>query len=283
MKNLIIKSVIIILIAVSAIDKCFAEVPQYKVSLQNINPTSSNTLEFDVYLQHTNSNNSKLEYLAGQYLINFNPGIANGGELKYILIDSELPESFQPRNAAVFENQLRLSMNRISSKQNLPVISDKEYGTMIARMKLETSSKSFSSNAFELKLRTGPEAPYTKIATYIDNKIVEIKDSNINSPETISGLENISIEIPVTYGISQNFPNPFNPSTTIKFDIPQLSNVKLSIYDIAGREVSTLVNSEMQPGSYNYKWDATNFASGIYFYRIKAGAFVETKRMLLIK
>lgn len=89
--------------------------------------------------------------------------------------------------------------------------------------------------------------------------------------------------VPTIYALEQNFPNPFNPSTTIKFELPKTSHVTLTVYDVLGREVSLLVNEKKNAGSYHVKFDGSNLASGVYFYRIQAGDFVQTKRLLLLK
>jgi len=89
--------------------------------------------------------------------------------------------------------------------------------------------------------------------------------------------------LPKEYSLEQNFPNPFNPSTTISFSVPFNSLVNLTIYDILGRQVETIINSEMTAGKYSKVWNANKFASGIYFYRLNAGKFTETKKMILIK
>jgi photosystem II stability/assembly factor-like uncharacterized protein len=96
-------------------------------------------------------------------------------------------------------------------------------------------------------------------------------------------VQNISSEIPQKFILSQNYPNPFNPQTKIKFDVPKVSFTKLIIYDLLGREVTTLVNEELKPGTYQADWDASGFSSGVYFYKITAGDFVETKKMVLMK
>jgi len=109
-------------------------------------------------------------------------------------------------------------------------------------------------------------------------------DKDIN----IIRINNISQTIPNNFSLSQNYPNPFNPQTKIKFDIPvnvkgQTQNVKLVIYDLLGREVTTLVNEQLKPGSYEIDWDGSNFSSSVYFYKIISGDFVETKKMVLMK
>jgi hypothetical protein len=90
-------------------------------------------------------------------------------------------------------------------------------------------------------------------------------------------------EVPTKFALYQNYPNPFNPTTTILYDLPQRARVKLVIYNILGQEVATLVNAEQEPGRYNVKFDASGLPSGIYFYRLEAGKFVEQKKTILIK
>lgn len=89
--------------------------------------------------------------------------------------------------------------------------------------------------------------------------------------------------LPANYQLSQNFPNPFNPTTDIKFEIPNNEFVTLKVYDKLGREVQTLVNEFKQAGSYKVSFNATSLSSGIYFYKIQSGSFSETKKMMLIK
>ncbi|MGB5530339.1 MAG: T9SS type A sorting domain-containing protein, partial [Ignavibacteriaceae bacterium] len=93
--------------------------------------------------------------------------------------------------------------------------------------------------------------------------------------------------IPTGYYLYQNFPNPFNPITTFKYQIPELSFVTIKVFDALGNEIATLVNEEKPAGSYKVEWDISAFgeemASGVYFYKLQAGAFVETKKMVLVK
>ena len=90
-------------------------------------------------------------------------------------------------------------------------------------------------------------------------------------------------KIPASFSLSQNYPNPFNPSTTIKFQVSSFKFVSLKVYDVLGREVATLVNEQKSPGIYTVQWDASGVASGVYFYRLASGGFIETKRLLLLR
>ena len=90
-------------------------------------------------------------------------------------------------------------------------------------------------------------------------------------------------EVPTVFLLSQNYPNPFNPSTKIKYSVPQSSNVTIKVFDILGKEIETLVNEEKPAGTYELTWIAEGLPSGVYFYQLKAGSFIETKKMLLLK
>jgi hypothetical protein len=90
-------------------------------------------------------------------------------------------------------------------------------------------------------------------------------------------------EIPTEYSLSQNYPNPFNPTTKIKFALPQTALTKIIIYDLLGREVQTLINKELEAGYHEINFEASNFQSGVYFYSIRSGDFIQTKKMVLMK
>ena len=97
------------------------------------------------------------------------------------------------------------------------------------------------------------------------------------------GIASHNNEIPRVYSLSQNYPNPFNPSTRIQFALPKAGFVKLVIYNILGAEIAVPVNEYKQPGFYNISFNGANLASGVYFYRIQSGDFVEVKKMVLVK
>jgi photosystem II stability/assembly factor-like uncharacterized protein len=90
-------------------------------------------------------------------------------------------------------------------------------------------------------------------------------------------------QIPSKYNLSQNFPNPFNPSTSIEFDLPKYSGVKLSVFDVNGKKVDEVANGKFNAGHYQIHWDGSKFSSGVYFYNLNTGEFSETKKMILVK
>lgn len=99
----------------------------------------------------------------------------------------------------------------------------------------------------------------------------------------ITEVEKEEENLPTMFKLEQNYPNPFNPSTVIKFGVPEKSTVVLKIYDILGGEVTTLVNEEMDPGWYKREFDASYYSSGVYIYRMQAGSYVSTKKMILLR
>jgi len=98
-----------------------------------------------------------------------------------------------------------------------------------------------------------------------------------------TGIDDDNFNQPDKFVLHQNYPNPFNPSTTIKFQIPESGFISLKVYDILGNELTTLVNEEKPSGSYEVEFNAVELSSGIYFYKLQASSFVETKKMILIK
>ncbi len=100
------------------------------------------------------------------------------------------------------------------------------------------------------------------------------------------GIEYVGNTVPNDYSLFQNYPNPFNPVTKIKFSVPHNGfdrDIKFTIYDITGRAVKNYQYSNLNPGTYSIEFDGTNFASGVYFYRVESGNFRQTRKMVLIK
>ena len=132
------------------------------------------------------------------------------------------------------------------------------------------------------------EVTFTPTVLQTYNGVIEITHNAIGSPDTVivtgDCVTGVEEELqPLTFSLEQNYPNPFNPSTTIKYSIPELSKVKLTLFNLLGEEVATLVNEEKVSGNYTVDFNATNLPSGVYFYQLKAGEYIETKKMILIK
>jgi photosystem II stability/assembly factor-like uncharacterized protein len=125
--------------------------------------------------------------------------------------------------------------------------------------------------------------------SFIDEDIIpgkyqyRLKQIDYDGSFKYSEVIEVSCLQPDRYSLSQNYPNPFNPSTKIKFSIPEVSKVMLKLYNLLGEEVATLVNEEKVAGYYTVEFNASSLSSGVYFYKLQAGSFVETKKMVLMK
>jgi hypothetical protein len=162
----------------------------------------------------------------------------------------------------------------------LTTLKNSGFGLRLSSMaSFQKDGKLFDSFGVEPDTIIGPSAQY-----FIFNgpdrmldKAIEIINGSVN--DTTTGFSSI----PLHYELIQNYPNPFNPITIIKYQLPASSKVTLKIYDILGNEVITLLNEEKETGTYEVIFNASNYSSGVYFYRIQAGSFVETKKMVLMK
>lgn len=124
---------------------------------------------------------------------------------------------------------------------------------------------------------------------YTDNNpgagqyLYRLKQIDYDGTFKLSQQVEVNITSPIRFALEQNYPNPFNPITKIKYSIPGISNVQMKVYDVLGEEVATLVNEKQQAGRYEIMFDGNNFATGIYLYRLTAGSYTETRKMILLK
>jgi hypothetical protein len=110
-----------------------------------------------------------------------------------------------------------------------------------------------------------------------------IKDSGVYRTAVITTVLENGKSLPTVVSLFQNYPNPFNPATTIQYSLPAKVFVTLRVYNILGQEIATPVNKEQEFGSYQVQFDGRDLSSGVYFYRLQAGDFVDTKKLLLLK
>jgi hypothetical protein len=259
-----------------------AENPACKLSLLNVSKVSGNAVEFDIYIYNP-VKKSEVKYFLGQYFIEFNPEVLNGGTLAYSIVSSDLPQELRPVNPTVKDNILMLATNSIPAEGMTAAVSTEGNGTLIVRMRLETSAKEFASENFDFRIRSGNVVPATKVSI-LNGTTAEMLEFDSNLQTDITGTGELpSSVIPKEFALMQNFPNPFNPSTTINFDLPKSADVRLSVFDLTGREISLVINQKLEAGTHSVQWNASQLASGIYFYKIRAGEFSQTKKMLLVK
>jgi len=175
-------------------------------------------------------------------------------------------ESFQTKFYALKQDgTVKWELNLDEPLYSLPTITSDGlilvgYDTQLIAIKCE--SMGLANTSWPKYRNTQDNRGYTTIAT---------------------SVKQIGVKVPSEFVLSQNYPNPFNPSTTIQFALPKQANVKITVYNSIGEEVATLINREMNAGFQSINFDASNLSSGLYLYKIKAGNFVDVKKMMLLK
>jgi hypothetical protein len=149
--------------------------------------------------------------------------------------------------------------------------------TTWTKQSFDISSKVNLSGNFRIRFRLTSDGNTQGTGWYVDN----IKITNYQGQITGTG-NNLGI-IPDKYSLGQNYPNPFNPSTSIKFGLSKSGIVKLIVYDVTGKVISTLLNETFNAGEHTVLFNAENLSSGVYYYKLESGNFSDTKKMLLIK
>lgn len=191
--------------------------------------------------------------------------------------------SLQP---GIKNNQIVLELSNVSSTESATDIEVKLIRKS-KHLKFSVEEKSIES----LSQTTQTEVPFTFDVDYNIGKteadtIEFVVTDNKNIYRTKQFI--LQYSVPNEYKLEQNYPNPFNPSTKIRYSVPQVANskmqnVRLIVYDILGNEIKAIVNEQKEPGYYEVDFNASQFASGVYVYRLQANDFVSTKKMLLIK
>ena len=156
----------------------------------------------------------------------------------------------------------------------LPPVGQPTVGTIDSSYTLDMAGAQFNYKQVEEDRSLGMHNPrYTVGLLYL----------SIGKLGGTVSVDDLKSEIPTVYSLSNNYPNPFNPTTTINFSIPEQSNVKVIIYDALGNQLDVIADEVKSAGTYSVKWNATNYASGIYFYKLEAGSFVQVLKMILMK
>jgi hypothetical protein len=160
---------------------------------------------------------------------------------------------------------------------------DLYYGSQIGVDKFQNSNIQLSANTTHKLVPNWTDITNLQLKIYVDEGNDGTIDDTLYIENTVDVKDEGNLLSPNEYNLAQNYPNPFNPSTKISWQSPVGSYQTLKIYDVLGNEVATLVNEYREAGRYEVTFDASNLASGIYFYRLQAGSFVETKKMLMLK
>lgn len=232
-----------------------------------------------------NANSVRIDNCGNVYVTGFSG--TDAATVRYSQITPNVPNLFFPSNNALNQPvSLNLIWNRslCAANYTIQLAADSLFSSIIINDTTLTdtlrlvSGLNYSTNYWwKVNARTAAgTSAYSQIRKFRTQEPV--------------GIQTITSEIPKEYRLFANYPNPFNPATKIKFAIPQTSRslwealgVELYVYNSIGQLVSTLVNLQLTPGTYEVEWDASNYTSGVYFYKLSAGVFEETKKMILLK
>ena len=163
--------------------------------------------------------------------------------------------------------------------QSLDSVANVKVSAMASQLKNSQDSSYYAEATFNLTYAESDESGGIHNHLYS----AELLNDAISKADIVTGIEITNSSTPLTFKLSQNYPNPFNPSTVIDYSVPKESFVTIKVFDITGKEVKTLVNEQKPAGSYNIEFNAGRLASGIYLYRMQAGNFVQTKKLVLLK
>ena len=197
---------------------------------------------------------------------------------KYYVVNKEHAEKILKDNDEV---KFRVELVRSSDNYVCGVVKEMVYN--------KNNVDAFEIKDFKLDC-SGLKADkyYLRLKTAVKGDAEYFMGNGMNGSETLAkkdyqDLEVAGVSLPLTYELEQNYPNPFNPVTTISYAVPNAGRVEISVYDIRGRLVKTLLDTYKEPGRYTVKFDGKNYASGLYIYRLKSGDFFTQRKMLLVK
>lgn len=211
---------------------------------------------------------------------------SEGVTLKEVIFKDTRVSKFDLQ-AAVIDNENNTVVLGLVAQIASAHIPDLEAGTgVVANLVFEIVDPSIVEIVLETVKLEAPDHELLFVYHDFDvNGIPSIREEYLDFNRTVLSLVSGSGEgsLPKSFALNQNFPNPFNPSTNISFDLPVASRVTLTVYNILGQEVVQLVDDYMEAGSHSVSWNASSVSSGVYFYRITAEAFNQTRKMVLLK
>ena len=182
----------------------------------------------------------------------------------------------------LLNNDLRgISRVDIKTNKNYAYLTSGNYLLMIDISNPDTGKVVYLANA-NIDPNTPGAGTFNSVTAYNSTVLTGYLGMTVFKNNLVTGVTT-STPAQINFKLFQNYPNPFNPSTTIGYDVPKLSHIKLVVYDILGRKIKMLVDSEKFPGHYQVTFDAGKLASGVYFYSLQAGTLVETRKMILIR
>lgn len=209
--------------------------------------------------------------------VNVHSNVLPGGEIRHqMFLDNPLPVELSSFTSVINNNNITLQWTTSSELNNTGFDIERASG------KSEWTKIGFVSGSGNIS--TPVNYSYTDRNLNIGSYSYRLKQIDFNGNYEYFSLTNeVNIGVPALYSLSQNYPNPFNPSTKIDFQLPSEGNVSINLYDISGKEIMQLMNEQKAAGYHSLNLNASSLTSGIYFYTIKTGNFVNTKKLMIVK
>ncbi|MFC1563887.1 T9SS type A sorting domain-containing protein [candidate division KSB1 bacterium] len=205
---------------------------------------------------------------------------AKSDEVLLITFEPPAPADFECTNPTGWNEAPVFTWARADYATEYRIYRKKNSGSFVC---IDTTSNLTCTDWSVILSNEDPDTYYYKAKS----ANIDSVSSNYSDQETLTGFgqqkASSGAKIPKTFGLNQNFPNPFNPVTEIKYQLPKASSVTLTVYNMLGQEVARLVDTDMPAGYHSVKWDASSVASGTYIYKIAAGNFTAVKKMVVIK
>lgn len=227
----------------------------------------------------------------GITVVNYSDVVVDGGTLiRGVSSDDAMGKLYYTDSTSsinftnIIVNTTVYNLSCTLKNSSVKLVWDAEIGLNFMQFEIERKPDEKDWTTIEIITDTTQSISYTDTIFTTPSRSLKYRIKIVNLDSTFSYSETQEIDfLPTVYRLYQNYPNPFNPATTIEYSIPEKSNVTIKVFDLLGREVVTLVNKEKPVGLYEVKFDGSRFASGVYFYRIEAGKFSETKKFVLLK
>ena len=216
------------------------------------------------------------EIIGGLWYVNVHTTLFPGGEIRAQLVEGTLPVELSSFTANIFKNDVTLNWSTASETNNSGFdverkLSSSSSWSKVGNVAGNGNTAVTTNYSFSDRVTTG-------VYSY------RLKQIDFNGNFHYYNLSNeVNVGVPSSFSISQNYPNPFNPTTKIDYELPNDAVVSITLFDLSGKEVSKLVNEAMTAGYHTVQVNGSNLSSGVYFYNITAGSFVQTKKMTLIK
>jgi hypothetical protein len=238
----------------------------------------NNTLQTDREKFSFESNNHKLE------IINSENNVKNY-DVNLIRTGNEAEKVVEINNLEMLSQDLLKFTSERNDKFKIENVGGNKNYNLSIRIASVSGESTFEHSNIFLPANSSQtmQQKSENVTIYIDNGNNGTIDDSVNVVNQYTGINNGKETIPTEFRLFQNYPNPFNPNTTINYSIPNFSFVTIKVFDIMGRLIQMLVDEEKAAGNYSVIFNGSNLASGIYFYRMQAGDFIETKKLILLK